>query len=209
MAGAAPIPFIGLGAQQRRIRVRLERAIATVLAHGQYIHGPEVAELEGRLAGFCGARRRGVRERDRCPTALAHGPRDRARPGGLRSLLHLCRDRGGRGPARGHALLRGRRRRRFPVRSRGACPGDRRSAPSGPGTAGGDPGGPIRPPGGLPRHRGRGHVPGALRHRRCRAGLRRGPRRPACRDARRVHRDELFPGQAARLLRGWRRHLHR
>ena len=56
MAGAMPIPFIDLGAQQRRIRDRLEQAIARVLAHGQYIHGPEVAELEGRLAGFCGAR---------------------------------------------------------------------------------------------------------------------------------------------------------
>jgi dTDP-4-amino-4,6-dideoxygalactose transaminase len=56
MAGAMPIAFIDLGAQQRRIRDRLEQAIATVLAHGQYIHGPEVAELEGRLARFCGAR---------------------------------------------------------------------------------------------------------------------------------------------------------
>ncbi|MCA1853463.1 MAG: DegT/DnrJ/EryC1/StrS family aminotransferase, partial [Beggiatoa sp.] len=51
-----PIPFIDLGAQQRRIRDRLDEAIGQVLAHGQYIHGPEVAELEGRLAGFCGAR---------------------------------------------------------------------------------------------------------------------------------------------------------
>jgi len=51
-----PIPFIDLGAQQRRIRDRLEQAIARVLAHGQYIQGPEVAELERRLAGFCGAR---------------------------------------------------------------------------------------------------------------------------------------------------------
>jgi dTDP-4-amino-4,6-dideoxygalactose transaminase len=56
MAGAMPIAFIDLGAQQRRIRDRLEQAIARVLAHGQYIHGPEVAELEGRLARFCGAR---------------------------------------------------------------------------------------------------------------------------------------------------------
>ncbi|MGQ0595239.1 MAG: DegT/DnrJ/EryC1/StrS family aminotransferase [Gammaproteobacteria bacterium] len=56
MAGAVPIPFIDLAAQQRRIRGRLEQAIERVLAHGQYIHGPEVAELEGRLAAFCGAR---------------------------------------------------------------------------------------------------------------------------------------------------------
>ena len=31
------------------------RAIARVLDHGQYIMGPEVAELEEQLAAFCGA----------------------------------------------------------------------------------------------------------------------------------------------------------
>jgi UDP-2-acetamido-2-deoxy-ribo-hexuluronate aminotransferase len=50
------IPFIDLKTQQERIRPQLDAAIARVLAHGQYILGPEVAELEKRLAKFCGAR---------------------------------------------------------------------------------------------------------------------------------------------------------
>jgi dTDP-4-amino-4,6-dideoxygalactose transaminase len=50
------IPFIDLAAQQTRIRPRIEAAIARVLAHGAYVMGPEVRELETRLAAFCGAR---------------------------------------------------------------------------------------------------------------------------------------------------------
>jgi dTDP-4-amino-4,6-dideoxygalactose transaminase len=50
------IAFIDLARQQQRIRDRLDAAIARVLDHGQYIMGPEVAELEHRLAAFCGAR---------------------------------------------------------------------------------------------------------------------------------------------------------
>ncbi len=48
--------FIDLDAQQARIRPVLERRIAAVLRHGRYIMGPEVRELEERLAAFCGAR---------------------------------------------------------------------------------------------------------------------------------------------------------
>jgi dTDP-4-amino-4,6-dideoxygalactose transaminase len=51
-----PIAFIDLARQQERIRSGLDAAIARVLDHGQYIMGPEVAELECRLAEFCGAR---------------------------------------------------------------------------------------------------------------------------------------------------------
>jgi dTDP-4-amino-4,6-dideoxygalactose transaminase len=49
------IRFVDLHAQQARIRGAIDAAIERVLAHGQYIMGPEVAELEGRLAQFCGA----------------------------------------------------------------------------------------------------------------------------------------------------------
>jgi len=49
------IPFIDLAAQQDRLRPKIEAAIARVLAHGQYILGPEVAELEEKLAAFSGA----------------------------------------------------------------------------------------------------------------------------------------------------------
>ena len=52
----APIALIDLKAQQARIRHNLDRAIQRVLDHGQYIMGPEVAELERRLSAFCGAK---------------------------------------------------------------------------------------------------------------------------------------------------------
>jgi len=51
-----PVAFIDLAAQQRRLQPRIDAAIARVLAHGRYIMGPEVAELERRLAEFSGAR---------------------------------------------------------------------------------------------------------------------------------------------------------
>src|SRR3954452_15778810 len=51
-----PIAFIDLSRQQERIRGALDAAIRRVLDHGQYIMGPEVEELERRLANFCGAR---------------------------------------------------------------------------------------------------------------------------------------------------------
>lgn len=46
------IPFIDLQSQQARIKPALDRAIAQVLNHGQYIMGPEVAELESKLADY-------------------------------------------------------------------------------------------------------------------------------------------------------------
>ncbi|MDA3835417.1 MAG: DegT/DnrJ/EryC1/StrS family aminotransferase, partial [Spirochaetales bacterium] len=50
------IAFIDLAAQQERIRPQLEKRIQDVLAHGQYILGPEVAELEDKLKKFVGAK---------------------------------------------------------------------------------------------------------------------------------------------------------
>jgi UDP-2-acetamido-2-deoxy-ribo-hexuluronate aminotransferase len=49
------IPFIDLAAQQARIRPAIDTAITKVLAHGAYVMGPEVRELEEALAAFCGA----------------------------------------------------------------------------------------------------------------------------------------------------------
>ncbi len=48
--------FIDLAAQQDRIREKIDARIRTVLDHGKYIMGPEVAELEAGLARFSGAR---------------------------------------------------------------------------------------------------------------------------------------------------------
>lgn len=50
------IEFIDLKTQQALIREEIEAGIARVLAHGQYILGPEVAELEEKLADFVGAK---------------------------------------------------------------------------------------------------------------------------------------------------------
>jgi UDP-2-acetamido-2-deoxy-ribo-hexuluronate aminotransferase len=50
------VPFLDLPAQQARIREDLRRRLDTVLAHCQFILGPEVAELERELATFCGAK---------------------------------------------------------------------------------------------------------------------------------------------------------
>jgi dTDP-4-amino-4,6-dideoxygalactose transaminase len=53
---SAPIAFIDLAAQRRRIAPRLEAAIGKVLEQGIYISGPDVADFEAKLAQFCDAR---------------------------------------------------------------------------------------------------------------------------------------------------------
>lgn len=50
------IEFVDLKTQQARIKGQIDAAIARVLAHGQYILGPEVAELEEKLAMYTGAK---------------------------------------------------------------------------------------------------------------------------------------------------------
>lgn len=50
------IDFIDLKTQQVRIKSQLNAAIQRVLDHGQYILGPEVAELEEKLAAYTGAK---------------------------------------------------------------------------------------------------------------------------------------------------------
>ena len=46
------IPFIDLKSQQEQIRSKIDKRIQIVLDHGQYILGPEVKELEKKLAVF-------------------------------------------------------------------------------------------------------------------------------------------------------------
>ena len=55
-AGGAPIEFIDLGAQRRRLGRRIDEAILRVVDHGKYIMGPEVGIFEQELAAFCGAK---------------------------------------------------------------------------------------------------------------------------------------------------------
>ena len=51
-----PIPFIDVAAQRRRLGRAVDDAVSRVLAHCQFILGPEVRALEAELAAFCGAR---------------------------------------------------------------------------------------------------------------------------------------------------------
>jgi dTDP-4-amino-4,6-dideoxygalactose transaminase len=55
-ASDAPIEFIDLGAQRRRLGRRIDEAILRVVDHGKYIMGPEVAIFERELGAFCGAK---------------------------------------------------------------------------------------------------------------------------------------------------------
>ncbi|MGE4556742.1 MAG: DegT/DnrJ/EryC1/StrS family aminotransferase [Desulfovibrionaceae bacterium] len=51
------IPFIDLKTQIARVRDDLDRRMAAVVEHGQFILGPEVKALESELAGFSGRSR--------------------------------------------------------------------------------------------------------------------------------------------------------
>jgi len=50
------VEFIDLKSQQKLIRKDIDSRIAAVLDHGQYILGPEIAELEQKLAQFVGVK---------------------------------------------------------------------------------------------------------------------------------------------------------
>jgi UDP-2-acetamido-2-deoxy-ribo-hexuluronate aminotransferase len=51
-----PLPFTDLKAQYDALRDTIDARMRRVLEHGQYIMGPEVKELEDRLAAFVGTR---------------------------------------------------------------------------------------------------------------------------------------------------------
>jgi dTDP-4-amino-4,6-dideoxygalactose transaminase len=48
--------FIDLAPQRERIKDRLEKAVADVLAEGRYIHGPQVGAFERQLADYIGVK---------------------------------------------------------------------------------------------------------------------------------------------------------
>src|SRR6185312_3612706 len=52
----APIPFIDLGAQRRRLGESINQAMLRVVDHCGYIMGPEVKALEAQLGQFCGVK---------------------------------------------------------------------------------------------------------------------------------------------------------
>lgn len=50
------IPFVDLKAQYQTLQLQIQERINRVLEHGQYIMGPEVRELEEKLANYTGAK---------------------------------------------------------------------------------------------------------------------------------------------------------
>jgi dTDP-4-amino-4,6-dideoxygalactose transaminase len=48
------VPLLDFSRQHKLIGVELERAAAEVIRHGKFINGPEVAELESKVAALCG-----------------------------------------------------------------------------------------------------------------------------------------------------------
>ena len=50
-----PVPFIDISAQRRRLGKSIDEAVGRVLAHCQFVNGPEVLALEQALAKFSGA----------------------------------------------------------------------------------------------------------------------------------------------------------
>ena len=56
LSRAQAIPFIDLAAQRRRIGKSIDDAVARVMAHCQFINGPEVTQLEAALVAFSGAK---------------------------------------------------------------------------------------------------------------------------------------------------------
>src|SRR5689334_12231311 len=51
-----PVALFDIGAQRRRLGKSIDEAIGRVLAHCQFVSGPEVTALEKALAEFCGAK---------------------------------------------------------------------------------------------------------------------------------------------------------
>jgi len=52
----SPIPLLNVAKQTAALRSEIDAAIGRVLDHGQFILGPEVAQLEERIAQYCGTR---------------------------------------------------------------------------------------------------------------------------------------------------------
>lgn len=52
MTAAAPLAFIDLQAQRRRLGDRIDAAVKRVLDHGAFVMGPEVGEFEAKLGAF-------------------------------------------------------------------------------------------------------------------------------------------------------------
>lgn len=53
---SSQIPLLDIRRQTATIRTEIDAAVARVLDHGQFILGPEVGQLEDKIAAYCGTR---------------------------------------------------------------------------------------------------------------------------------------------------------
>lgn len=51
-----PVPLLDLSRQYEYLKPELDKAVVNVLTHGKFILGPEVAQLEERVAALCGVK---------------------------------------------------------------------------------------------------------------------------------------------------------
>ncbi|MGF1664202.1 MAG: DegT/DnrJ/EryC1/StrS family aminotransferase [Kineosporiaceae bacterium] len=55
-AGSAPVPFVDLGLQHRRVAAEVARRLDEVMSATSFVLGPQVTEFEERFAAYCGVR---------------------------------------------------------------------------------------------------------------------------------------------------------
>ena len=100
--------FIDLKAQYKAYRAEIDSAMARVLEHGHFIMGPEIADLEGKLAAYVGVKHcltvsSGTQSREISLRARCIGP------GTRNGSIYVDIDKRGRLPRWRHASLCGYR----------------------------------------------------------------------------------------------------
>ena len=203
--------FIDLAAQQKRIRERIEAGFRKILDHGQYILGPEIREIEEKLAAYVGVPH-AVSVASGTDALLMPLMAENAGSGDAVFVphLHVHRHRRRRRPHRRDAGIRRHQSgnvQHRPGKSREFDPKDHRREEA---HAEGDHAGrPVRPARRLPRHPGYCRQIQIVRPgRRC-PEFRCQPERQESGGAGEGGGDELLPGQAAGRLRRRRHDLHR
>ncbi len=88
------VPLLDVKRQYQALKAEMDEAVLRVLAQGQFILGPEVAQLEKAVAALSGVRFGiGSGQRNRRPAAGPAGLRDRRRGRGDHHALHVHRHR--------------------------------------------------------------------------------------------------------------------
>ncbi len=205
-----PMAFIDLAAQRRRLGKSIEEAMLRVVEHGRPHPRPRGKAVRERHGGVLrGKARHLLRQRHGRARPRPHGERHQGRRRSLLSELHFRGDRRGRGLDRRHGdLLRLLSPDSFTLDPASLEAGLKVAKEKG-----------LRPAVVIPVDLfGQPADYEAIEPICAREGmfmlsdaapeLRRELSRPQSRDDRARDDHELLPGETARLLRGWRRHLH-